>query len=408
MSKLFVIGLAEPYLENHKKQILSKCKHLFCTDRFTEILHQENVVTPQIHPITPLNKALTEAMRLLDEGDVAILASGDPLYFGVGKTLLQLFENQTNKIEFLPALSAVQRAAALFQTPWNNAKVVSLHGRNVDHLPTLLLQDDPIFVFTDSKNTPTYIAGQLVKYLEDLGDEKRLQDCRIQIAENIGLSGQNVFKGDLQSCIRRSFSPLNIVCLESQKKDQKDSPAFGLIEDNISHSRGLITKNEVRAATLHALQLPRKGVMWDIGAGSGSISIEAARLFPELTVYAVEHKEEEILNIKKNIIKFGCYNVVPIFGNAPDILQSLAVPDRIFIGGSGGNLREIISYATSIVAAKGKIVINGVIRKTIQAAPVFLTENGFSYTTATVHVQREGMDTKAEEFNPITIISGTR
>ncbi len=118
---------------------------------------------------------------------------------------------------------------------------------------------------------------------------------------------------------------------------------FGLTEDSIQHSRGLITKNEVRAATLHQLQLPRKGVFWDIGAGSGSLSIEAARANPHLTVYAIEHKEEELENIKNNIVKFGCYNIVPIFGRAPEALVALPDPDRVFIGGSSGSLPDIVA-----------------------------------------------------------------
>ena len=121
--------------------------------------------------------------------------------------------------------------------------------------------------------------------------------------------------------------------------------ALGLTEDEVVHSRGLITKSEVRAATIHQLRLPKTGVFWDVGAGSGSISIEAARSHPELTLFAIEHKMEEIANIKANIRKFGCYNIIPVFGKAPEELTDLPAPDRIFVGGSSGTLSAIAEIA---------------------------------------------------------------
>ncbi len=143
---------------------------------------------------------------------------------------------------------------------------------------------------------------------------------------------------------KQKFSALNILCLLVPKiPDNKTcSYGFGLTEDSIEHSRGLITKNEVRAATLHQLQLPAEGIFWDVGAGSGSLSIEAARSNPQLTVYAIEHKEEEIDNIKNNIVKFDCYNIVPVFGKAPESLVHLPDPNRVFIGGSSGSLPGIV------------------------------------------------------------------
>ncbi len=196
--------------------------------------------------------------------------------------------------------------------------------------------------------------------------------------------------------------------MKNSCRQKQTSFCFGLTEDEISHSRGLITKNEVRAVTLHQLQLPRQSIFWDIGAGSGSISIEAARTNPRLTVYAVEHKEEELHNIKENIRRYGCFNVIPVSGRAPEVLANLPAPDRVFIGGSSGSLADIVRLVAGRLTADGRLVINGVIKKTITTAPQYMREAGFTVTRSVINVSRKSKNNTVQNFNPITIMAGTR
>lgn len=156
------------------------------------------------------------------------------------------------------------------------------------------------------------------------------------------------------------------------------------------------------------MQLPRQGVFWDIGAGSGSISIEAARTNPRLTVYAVEHKEEELNNIKENIRRYDCFNVIPVFGRAPEVLADLPAPDRVFIGGSTGSLADIVRLVAKQLTANGHLVINGVIEKTITTAPQYMREAGFTVSRSVINVSRESQNGAVQNFNPITIMAGTR
>jgi precorrin-6Y C5,15-methyltransferase (decarboxylating) len=228
------------------------------------------------------------------------------------------------------------------------------------------------------------------------------------VAEDIGLESQRLFSGSLVETVQETFSPLNVLYIEHRGCKQNPCITFGLTEDDIIHSRGLITKNEVRAATLHQLALPDTGVLWDVGAGSGSISIEAGRSHPGLTVYAIEHKQEEIANIKANIRQFGCYNVVPVFGKAPEILSSLPAPDRIFVGGSSGTLPALAELADKLLPTDGRIVINGVIEKTIKEAPLLLAQHNFTARTTTISVTRTDCSNKTVTFNPITITTGSR
>ena len=403
MYRIFVIGIADTHLSSAQERILTQCSLRVGTNRFIAITAH---LPGQFMAISPLPAALDSIRIALLQGNVAVLASGDPLFYGIGNRLLAEFAEDI--IEFYPALSSIQRASALFKIPWDDAKISSLHGRKSNHLPGLLLPHAKNLILTDKDNSPELIATRLLDYLQRIGDNFLLKTITMLVAENLGLGSEKLFRGTLYEGSRQQFSPLNIVCLLVPNAPNKFSYCFGLSENSIQHSRGLITKNEVRAATLHQLQLPRQGVFWDIGAGSGSLSIEGARLNPELTIYAIEHKQEELENIKNNIVKFGCYNIVPVFGRAPEALTHLPSPDRIFIGGSSGSLPSIVDLADQRLACDGRLVINGVIAKTVLEAPELMNRHGFTVVSSVIKVNRTEPDGRIFEFNPITIMTGTR
>jgi precorrin-6Y C5,15-methyltransferase (decarboxylating) len=404
MFNIFIIGISEETLTLKQRKLLSSCNLIVGTDRFADLVTD---FSARFIAITPLKTAIGTMGSALESGNVAVLASGDPLFYGIGKRLLCEFPKE--RVQLFPALSALQKACALFKTPWDDAAIISLHGRASHHIPGLLLSKHKSIVFTDGKNSPTQIANEINTYLRLIGQSQLAGRIKVQVAEDLGMESENVFNGDLTTTAKTQFSPLNILCLELPAKPSTVPPfPFGLSEDDIHHSRGLITKNEVRAATLHQLRLPLGGVLWDIGAGSGSISIEAARSVPSLTVYSIEHKEEEIANIKNNIGKYGCYNMVPVFGRAPERLHDLPDPNCVFVGGSSGSLPEIVAYVTDRLLPCGRLVINGVIAKTIEQAPALMAAHGFNVTTSSLNVTRTDQDGNKKDFNPITILTGTR
>lgn len=404
MFNLFVIGVSDNILSATDQEILSNCSYVFATPRLQEIISH---LPLEVHNISPVQEATHTIKTKLAVGNVAILASGDPLFYGIGKRLLS--EVPKESIEFHPAVSSIQKAAALFKTHWDDATILSLHGRNHPHVPGLILQHQKCLLLTDTKNSPNEICKTIQEYFSLIEDENTALDISVMVAENIGLPDQRLFSGNLSETVAGTFSPLNVMFIGRHAAGDNDFPdAFGLTEDEVVHSRGLITKSEVRAATLHQLRLPKTGILWDVGAGSGSISIEAARSHPELTIFAIEHKAEEINNIKANIRKFGCYNIIPVFGKAPEKLTDLPDPDRIFVGGSSGTLRAITEIAKNRLPANGRIVINGVIEKTIKEAPELLTQCNFSVETTTMCVTRTNSSTQTVTFNPITITTGSR
>ncbi|MBW6521086.1 MAG: precorrin-6y C5,15-methyltransferase (decarboxylating) subunit CbiE [Desulfoarculaceae bacterium] len=334
-----------------------------------------------IIPITPVQVALAQAALQLKRGDVVVLATGDPLFFGIGRTLLHFFD--PDRILIYPALSSMQIAFSRFKIPWDDARFLSLHGREINNLASSLLTHDKVFLFTDQRNSPDLIAQSL---LTECGQEINSLSM-VHVAENLGMEDEQLLSGTLAEIAEQTFGPLTVMILIKTQRSLAE-PCFGLSEDEIIHSRGLITKNEVRAASLHGLRLPRQGVLWDLGAGSGSIGLEAARLFPGLQVFAVERQDEQVENIQKNRKQFLAWNLQIVHGSAPEALAGLPAPDRVFIGGNGGQLQAIIEQAAARLSPGGRIVVNAVLEKTAQDAPRFLHENGLKVSLSEIQVVR--------------------
>ncbi len=401
MSEIHVIGIDSSGLGKEQKEILTNCKMIVGGDRLLEYVQG---YSGKMCSITPLAKALEAIHATLPHGNVGVLASGDPLFYGIGKRLLQEF--MSTNICFFPALSSLQEASARFKLSWDDAEIISLHGRRRNHLAGLLLMHSKSFVFTDREHAPNILASEIIAYCETIEEKDLLHRCRMLVAENIGSSEEKISQGSLEEIAGRVFSDLNVVCI--LVPEGEPCGRLGLSEAEIAHSRGLITKNEVRAVTLHSLRLPKTGVFWDVGAGSGSISIEAARMNPELTVYAIERKGEELFNIKKNIRSHRCYNVIPVVGEAPVATKSLPDPDVVFVGGSGGHLGKIITETVKRLAKGGRLVVNGVIERTVLEAPRYMRDNDLRVNSSTVSISRTRQEEEPVVLNPITIMVGSK
>lgn len=402
MSRIELIGISGKGLNGEQWPLLRRCNAIVASRRHRPLV--ANLPAPIID-ITPVAAMLDQVEAILATGDVAVLASGDPLFYGIGRTLIDRFGPE--QISIHPALSAVQLACARFHLPWDDLALISLHGRPADDLPGQVLRHRKALLFTDGRNSPSQVAASLQAVLEDCADHERLAAIRIRVAENLGLVDEHLTSGTLADIAGRSFAPLNMVLIEQPV--QPECFRFGLGEDDILHSRGLITKDEVRAATLHRLRLPDTGVFWDIGGGSGSVSLEAARLCPNLSIHTIEKKAEEQANIRANIRRYGAYQVHPVNGEAPEALAGLPAPDRIFVGGSGQRLDAILETAVARLKTGGRLVVNAVLAQTATTALACLQRLGLQVASSTLTVTRQTYpDGEAKTFNPITLITGDK
>ena len=170
--------------------------------------------------------------------------------------------------------------------------------------------------------------------------------------------------------------------------DQKALSNFGLEDERFSKERSLITKREARAVILAELQLRPGGVMWDVGAGSGSVGIEAARTAPGLRVYAVERQQARLEMIKENVQRLGGFGVKTVCGEAPGSLQDLPKPDRVFIGGSGGKLLEILALVEERLQPDGRVVVSVVTMESLRRAQEYVVRTKLAHEWLLLQVSR--------------------
>ncbi len=360
---------------------------------------------PPCIAVTPVAGMVAEVRRRLARGPVVVLASGDPLFYGIGRALLRAFAPE--QLFFYPALSSLQLACARFRVPWDDLAILSLHGRDPADAAARILCNRQTLILTDPRHSPDVIATAIMDLLADNGDRARPAAIRIQVAENLALADERLVRGSLAEIAAREFAPLNMM-LVTQEREPPVLPGLGLTETEFVHSRGLITKDEVRAVILHRLRLPARGVFWDVGGGSGSIALEAAGLAPGLRIFTVERNPEGWDNISANIRALGRFQVRLVRGEAPAVLATLPDPDRVFVGGSGGRLAEIIPACAARLAPGGRIVVSAVLARTAGQAPVLLADCGLRVSGSRIEVERTEMTGKGRRLNPITIIVGTR
>ncbi len=286
----------------------------------------------------------------------ALLASGDPGFFGIAALVLRKVPREQVRIR--PAVSSMQLAFARAAEPWSDARFASLHGRPLENLGAVL-GAPRVGLFTDPENHP----GRIARFLLDAG-----WGCyEMVVAEDLGLPGERVRRGPPGAFLGWEGSALNVVLLVRRGPDPRPLGP-GLPDEGFSHDRGLITKREVRAVALGLLALPREGVLWDVGAGSGSVSVEACLLCPGLRAYAVERTPEGLAHIRENRRRFAAAGVVPVEGEAPEALAGLPDPDAVYVGGSGGRLEAVLDACRARLRPGGSLVVASALLETLAGA----------------------------------------
>jgi len=329
-----------------------------------------------------LPRVIARLKEFSGQGRCVVLASGDPLFFGIGRVLLENFPRES--LMFLPHVSSVQIAFARLKMPWDDARVMSLHGRPMDLLrPALVEGRAKIALLTDAKNHPAAIARFLLD--EGFGDT-----YQIWVGENLSSPAERCTLWSPGEIENERFSPLNVVVLIRTAKTLSSghAPLLGLPDDLLTHRDGQITRWEVRLIALGLLELQPGNVLWDIGAGSGSLSIEAARLCPSLSAWAIEKNTEACRHIRENLGKLAIANVRVVHGEAPAALAELPAPAAVFIGGNGGRLTDILETAMDRLQAGGRLVMNCVALDSLTMAWNWFGERHLTPAVTSVQLAR--------------------
>nr|WP_048645818.1 bifunctional cobalt-precorrin-7 (C(5))-methyltransferase/cobalt-precorrin-6B (C(15))-methyltransferase [Nitratireductor soli] len=348
---LTIVGIGEDGiagLNTAAREAIGKAEFVFGGRRHLALA--ETLIAGETCPWpSPFQKAV-DAVAALRGRAVCVLASGDPFHFGVGATLARRIDACEMRVFTAP--SAFSLAAARLGWPVQAVETISLHGRPIALIRAVLHPGCRIIALTSDGKAPAQIAALLGA--DGFGSSP------FHVLEGLGGPRERHMKLTAETVEDRVFDDLNVIAVEvAAAPDARILPLGTGLDEALFEHDGQITKPEVRAVTLAALQ-PRRGqLLWDIGAGSGSISIEWLRQHGSLSAIAVEADATRAERIRRNAENFGAPDLRVVSGSAPEALGDLPAPDAIFIGG-GGSAPGVMDAAIDALAPGGRLVANAV------------------------------------------------
>jgi precorrin-6Y C5,15-methyltransferase (decarboxylating) len=348
-----------------------------------------------------LEPVLQELARLAEEETVCVLASGDPLFFGIAARVIEQLGRE--HVEVIPAPSSVQWAFARAGLPWEGAALISVHGRPLAGVCAQLRAAERAALLTDAENSPARIAQHLLDH--------GTPGFRAWVCEHLTGPDERVRSYELpQLAAATDIAPLNVLLLE--RSHGARAPVIPYLPESAFDKRmpkaGLITKREIRALSLAALGLRADSVVWDIGAGSGSVGIEAALIARRGRVYAVETDAECVAMIRDNLRAHGADNLHVVHGLAPEALSELPAPDAVFVGGSKGSMLAIVEHALDRLRPGGRLVVNAITLENMHESYAAVRGLGLVPEVSLVQVSRAEPLARYMRFaaqNPIQILS---
>ncbi|MGQ9903508.1 MAG: precorrin-6y C5,15-methyltransferase (decarboxylating) subunit CbiE [Anaerolineae bacterium] len=355
-------------------------------------------------PLSAEIDTVIERLRRRGQARVVVLASGDPGFHGIAGTLLKHFPSA--EIEIIPNVTSLQAAFARAGLDWSDAILTSAHAHPLSRIIGWARRARVIGILTDPHHTPAVIAQALLS--------AGIEDSRAIVAENLGLPDERLSEARLSELVNQTHAALSVLLL-ARDAGWQPQPVFAPRPDEAyAHRRGLITKAEVRALTLAQLALRETDTVWDIGAGSGAVSIEMGALAWHGRVYAVEQDAENLSYLRENILRYGAANVDIVAGAAPDALDGLPAPDAVFIGGAGGALRPILRVALQRARPGARLALNLATLEHACEAWALLRQADLSPAMTQVNIARaqtlaartdEMSLTRLAPLNPVFIIS---
>ena len=349
---------------------------------------------------------------------VVVLATGDPLCHGIASFLYKRLDKEL--LEIIPNVSSLQLAFSRIGLPWQDAKIVSVHnkdagewkkGAGLEHglygLLQAIFNNDKLAILTGPENTPDRIARMMVV-------EKIANQFDMTVAENLLLEDEKIVQNKtVEFMAKQVFNGNDIVIL--QRKQAKQARTLFGLQDSDFHQRkpdkGLITKREVRAVSLAMMQLKNNSIVWDIGAGSGAVGLEAARLCYQGYVYAIEKNSADFEIASKNAEQLEVYNYHLINSKAPLGLDDWPSPDAVFIGGTGGELAELIQLCLQRLTPDGWLVMNFVTIENLSTAVESLKKHNAIWNITQLQASRSQPILhmhRMKSENPVWIISAQR
>jgi precorrin-6Y C5,15-methyltransferase (decarboxylating) len=358
--RVHIIGIGDDGLEGLSattRQLIEQAELLVGDEATLALVSPDDVGNVERLVVgTDLDKAVS-ALSQSEGRRVVVLAYGDPLFYGLARYLFDKLGK--DRFDVAPHVSSMQLAFARVMESWEDAYLTNLAGQSLGSVIEKIRVSHKVGLFTTDDCTPARLSEALL--------ERGINYFSAYVCENLGSPDERVTQGELSDIAQHTFSPLNVMIL-IRHGDAPDQPGvathlrrFGNPEDAFSQSKpkhGLLTPAEVRAMALAELDIRSDSIIWDVGAGSGSVSIEAAQLAPQGIAYAIEMDSEDHELIGENSRRFGVSNVVAVLGQAPQAWDDLPDPHCVFVEGSGREVSRIVELAFGRLVAGGRLVAN--------------------------------------------------
>lgn len=357
MQKIYIIGIGDDGLEGltvAAKQRLEAAQLVLGAAQSLALLPK---VGAEKFEVGGDLEAVVDKLQKDDGKRTVILAYGDPLFYGTARYLCQRLGKE--RFEVLPHVSSMQLAFARVKESWDDAYLASLTAARIAHVAEKIRTASKVGLFTTEEFPPAAVAKALL--------ERKLDYFTAYVCENLGSPDECVTQGELSEVAEMTFSPLNVMIL-IRKPDVPDRPAamvgkrlFGNPDEAFLQSqpkRGLLTPAEVRSIALASLDIGPTSTIWDVGAGSGSVAIEAAQLAAGGKAYAIEMDPDDYQLILSNAQSFGVTNLEAVLGKAPEAWNGLPKPDCVFVGGTGRQVNQIVELAFDELRPGGRLVAN--------------------------------------------------
>lgn len=340
---------------------------------------------------------VAELLQASGAENAVLVYSGDTGFYSGASSMMEKLEALGVRARVLPGLSSIQLLAAALGRPWQGWNLVSAHGRTCDPVAECM-QGRPTFFLTGGSEDPATLCAQLAA--EGFGDVQGV------VGQCLGTPEEKLFRGSVKELAAGRFNSLSVLLVEAVEGLPRRAP--GLPDEAFERGDVPMTKQEVRAAVLAKLAVRPEDILWDVGAGTGSVSVELALAAPRGRVYAVECRPEGCALIKANRKKFRTRNLVLVEGLAPDALSDLPAPDAVFIGGSKGSLAAIVDAALD-KNPDARICVSAIALETLSAAVAALTAKGRTVQVSQIAVSRAkamgGLHLMMAQ-NPIYLITG--
>ena len=340
---------------------------------------------------------VAELLQTSGAENAVLVYSGDTGFYSGASSMMEKLEALGVRARVLPGLSSIQLLAAALGRPWQGWNLVSAHGRTCDPVAECM-QGRPTFFLTGGSEDPATLCAQLAA--EGVGDVQAV------VGQCLGTPEEKLFRGSVKELAAGRFNSLSVLLVEAAEVLPRRAP--GLPDEAFERGDVPMTKQEVRAAVLAKLAVRPEDILWDVGAGTGSVSVELALAAPRGRVYAVECRPEGCALIKANREKFRTRNLVLVEGLAPAALSDLPAPDAVFIGGSKGSLAAIVDAALD-KNPDARICVSAIALETLSAAVAALTAKGRTVQVSQIAVSRAkavgGLHLMMAQ-NPIYLITG--